>query len=48
MGYALKKNEENNKFTWNDYLSWPDNERWEVINGVPYNMPHPRRPDIRD
>ncbi len=21
-----------------DYLSWPDNERWELIAGAPYNM----------
>lgn len=38
MGYALKKNEGDCKFTWNDYLSWPDSERWEVIDGVAYNM----------
>ena len=21
-----------------DYLGWPDDERWELIDGVPYNM----------
>ncbi|NUO10080.1 MAG: Uma2 family endonuclease [Candidatus Brocadia sp.] len=26
------------KYTWNDYLSWPDDERWEIIDGVAYNM----------
>lgn len=25
-------------FTYNDYLTWPDNERWEIINGEAYNM----------
>ena len=26
------------KFTWDDYLTWPDDERWEIIDGVTYNM----------
>jgi len=26
------------KYSYADYLSWPDDERWEIINGVPYNM----------
>lgn len=31
-------------FTYGDYLKWPNNERWELINGVPYNMtPSPSR-----
>jgi Uma2 family endonuclease len=25
-------------FTYADYLTWPDDERWELIHGVPYNM----------
>jgi Uma2 family endonuclease len=25
-------------YTWNDYQSWPDGERWEIIGGVAYNM----------
>lgn len=24
------------KYTYADYLSWPENERWEIIDGVPY------------
>jgi Uma2 family endonuclease len=28
----------NQKFTYSDYLSWDDDERWELIDGVPYNM----------
>ena len=30
--------ESNEKFSYADYLSWPDGERWEIIEGVPYNM----------
>ncbi|MBI1865597.1 MAG: Uma2 family endonuclease [Nitrospirae bacterium] len=26
------------KYTWQDYLAWPDEERWEVIDGVAYGM----------
>lgn len=26
------------KYTYNDYIKWPDEERWELIMGVPYNM----------
>jgi Uma2 family endonuclease len=26
------------RFTYGDYLSWDDGERWELIDGVPYNM----------
>ena len=36
MGPQLQKS--NRKYTWQDYLNWPDDERWEVINGAPYNM----------
>jgi Uma2 family endonuclease len=25
-------------YSWNDYQSWPDGERWEIIGGVAYNM----------
>jgi Uma2 family endonuclease len=25
-------------YTYGDYLSWPDDERWELIDGVAYNM----------
>lgn len=37
MGYPLKK-EGAGKFTWQDYLTWPEEERWEVIDGEAYNM----------
>lgn len=35
MSYPIKK-EGGKKYTWQDYLTWPDEERWEVIDGVPY------------
>ncbi|HBQ64551.1 MAG TPA: Uma2 family endonuclease [Clostridiales bacterium] len=25
-------------YTYADYLGWPEDERWEIIGGVPYNM----------
>jgi len=29
----------NEKFTYADYLKWPDEERWELIYGEAWNMP---------
>ncbi len=26
------------KFTYGDYLGWPEGERWELIEGMPYDM----------
>lgn len=37
------------KYTWQDYLTWPDEERWEVIDGEAYDMspsPTPRHQNI--
>jgi len=32
------------RFTYGDYCSWPEDERWEVIEGVPFDMtPAPSR-----
>ncbi len=28
----------NRKYTYQDYLGWPDEERWEIIDGRGYNM----------
>ena len=28
----------NKKFTYADYQSWPEEERWEIINGQAYAM----------
>jgi len=34
----------NTKYSYADYKTWDDNERWEIINGVVYNMsPAPMR-----
>lgn len=39
---TIKKNDE--LFTYADYLTWPDEERWELIEGVPFDMtPAPSR-----
>lgn len=35
MDFALKTEV---KYTYQDYLSWDDNERWKLINGDAYNM----------
>lgn len=34
---------ENKIYTYKDYLSWPDNERWEIIDGNAYLMTPPSR-----
>ena len=32
------------RFTYGDYLTWPEDERWELLNGIAYNMtPAPSR-----
>jgi len=36
MGDVLER--ANKKYTWQDYLAWPDEERWEVIDGEAFNM----------
>ncbi|MBU1753763.1 Uma2 family endonuclease, partial [bacterium] len=42
MGLAVRKEEE--RFTYGDYLKWQDDQRWELIDGVAYNMnPAPLR-----
>jgi len=33
---VVKKSAE--KYTYSDYLTWPDDERWEIIAGEAYNM----------
>lgn len=41
MGFALITG---HMYTYGDYLAWDDEERWELIEGVPYNMtPAPSR-----
>jgi len=29
---------EKQQFTYGDYLTWPDEERWQIIDGIAYNM----------
>ncbi len=29
------------KYTYSDYITWPEDERWEIINGVPYMQAAP-------
>lgn len=42
MPLPLKNNGEH--WTYADYLTWPDDERWEIIDGVAYSMsPSPSR-----
>jgi Uma2 family endonuclease len=28
--------QENRKYTYREYLAWPEEERWELIDGIPY------------
>ncbi|MFH2114288.1 MAG: Uma2 family endonuclease [Spirochaetota bacterium] len=39
MGEPALKNE--GDFTYKDYVSWPDDERWEMVDGVPMAMAAP-------
>lgn len=42
MGEALKR--EDARYTYADYLLWPEEERWEIIHGTAYSMsPAPGR-----
>jgi Uma2 family endonuclease len=36
MGVPQKKDDRN--YTYNDYCSWPEDERWELIEGTAYDM----------
>ncbi|HHW44297.1 MAG TPA: Uma2 family endonuclease [Desulfotomaculum sp.] len=36
MGFPRKK--ESGSYTYGDYLKWPDDVRWEIIEGIAYNM----------
>lgn len=41
---AIPERNQDIKYTYKDYLNWPNEERWELINGIPYNMtPAPTR-----
>ena len=43
----LTEPEKNGSYTYADYKTRPDNERWELINGIAYNMgPAPTRDEL--
>ena len=35
---VLAKLQEKQKFTYENYLTWPEDERWEIIDGIAYDM----------
>lgn len=37
----MRLSQEEKKHTYADYLTYPDNERWEIINGAPYMQSAP-------
>lgn len=39
MGLPLRKNDQH--YTYKDYRQWPEDERWELIQGVAYSMGAP-------
>ena len=44
MAVLEKERKSKNKFSYDNYCSWPDDERWELIGGQAYNMaPAPNR-----
>jgi Uma2 family endonuclease len=44
MAQANLAEKPDERFTYGQYCQWDDGERWELINGVPYNMsPAPER-----
>ncbi|GAB7389226.1 Uma2 family endonuclease [Bacillaceae bacterium] len=44
MSDVLLRFERDRKYSYADYRQWPDDERWELIDGVPYAMtPTPSR-----
>ena len=44
MSAAQKIKHQNTKrYTYTDYCEWDDDERWEIIDGVPYAMAAPTR-----
>jgi Uma2 family endonuclease len=38
MSSPVKTVDVNRRYTYADYLTWPEGERWELIDGVPYSM----------
>lgn len=41
---AIPQRSDNIKYSYKDYLKWPEYENWEIIDGIPFNMsPAPSR-----
>ncbi len=38
---ALESIDKDKKYTYRDYQSWPEDERWEIIDGIPYMQAAP-------
>ena len=34
--FVMSLAQENRKYTYADYLTWPENERWEIVDGIAY------------
>lgn len=44
MAHETPRVKDNHVYTYGDYLEWPDEERWETLEGVAYDMsPAPSR-----
>ena len=49
MGTMAQRQKREGLYTYADYLTWPEDERWEIIDGVAYDMtpaPAPRHQRI--
>ncbi|GAB6153122.1 Uma2 family endonuclease [Desulfosporosinus burensis] len=40
---SLPAQKDNNRYTYAEYLKWSEDERWELIDGVAYNIAAPSR-----
>lgn len=40
---ALPVQQQDSRFTYADYLDWPETERWELFDGIAYAMAAPQR-----
>jgi Uncharacterized protein conserved in cyanobacteria len=41
---SIPERSDNIKYSYKDYLKWPENEIWEIIDGIPFNIsPAPSR-----
>lgn len=38
---SIPQHSDNKKYTYSDYLTWPEEERWEIIDGIPYMQSAP-------